>query len=67
VDQLTATFTSSIDVVKNNEQQAGSMSQDGAQRWVDDQDRLWEDAKKELQTRFALDAHAPIQHIGLIN
>jgi hypothetical protein len=67
LDQLTATFTSSIDVVKNNEQQAGSMSQDGAQRWVDDQDRLWEDAKKEFQTRFALDAHAPIQYIRLIN
>ena len=67
LDQLTATFTSSIDVVRSNEERAASMSQDGAQRWLDDQDRLWEDAKMEFQGRFALDGHAPIQHIRLIN
>ena len=67
LDQLAATFSSSIDVVRSNEERAGAMSTDGAQRWLDEQDCLWEDAKNSFQKRFSLDGHPPIQHIRLIN
>jgi hypothetical protein len=67
LDQVVATFTSCCDVVKENEGRATSMTEDGAQQWLDEQDRLWEDAKKTFQTQFNLDSQTAIQHIRLIN
>jgi hypothetical protein len=43
------------------------MSQDGAQQWIDEHEKMWTDAKLAFQSRFGLDSQAPIQHIRLID
>ena len=43
-------FTSSCDVVQAGEVRMASMSVDGAQAWLNEQDRLWSVAKQTFQT-----------------
>ena len=60
-------FTSSCDVVQAGEVRMASMSVDGAQARLNEQDRLWSVAKQTVQTRFKLDSQPPLQHIHLLN
>jgi hypothetical protein len=67
LDQVVATFSSCCDVVKDNEQRTASMTKDGAQQWLNEQDRLWDTAKAAFQRQFNLDSLPAIQHIRLID
>ena len=67
LDRIVQTFSSCCDVIKQGSQRTESMSLDGAQQWIDEQEKMWADAKSAFQTRFGLDSQPPIQHIRLIN
>jgi hypothetical protein len=67
LEQVVATFSSCCDLVKDNEDKTAAMTTDGAQRWFDEQDRLWNAAKDAYQSQFNVDSEPPIQHIRLIN
>jgi hypothetical protein len=67
LEQVVATFSSCCDLVKDNEDKTAAMTTDGAQRWFDEQDQLWNAAKDAYQSQFNVDSEPPIQHIRLIN
>jgi hypothetical protein len=67
LDRIVQTFSSCCDVIKQSSEHTESMSQDGAQRWIDEHEKMWTDAKLAFQSRFGLDSQAPIQHIQLID
>ena len=43
------------------------MTREGAQKWIDEQDQLWDAAKAAFLARFRLDSRPPLQHIRLVN
>lgn len=67
LDRCVQTFSSCCDVIKQSSERTESMSQDGAQRWIDEHEKMWTDAKLAFQSRFRLDSKPPIYHFRLIN
>ena len=67
LDRIVQTFSASCDEIKQNAERTSSMTMDGAQSWIDEQDRMWDNAKSTFQSLFSLDSQPPIQHIRLIN
>ena len=67
LNDIVQTFTSSCDLIKEGEARAAEMSPEGAQRWLDEQDKLWNAAKVTFQSRFKLDSQPPLHHFRLVN
>ena len=45
LDRIVQTFSSCYDVIKRSSERMESMSQDGVQWWIDEQEQMWADAK----------------------
>jgi len=43
------------------------MTPEHAQKWLDEQEKLWSAAKAAFQARFTSDSQPPLQHFRLIN
>ena len=67
LNDIVQTFTSSCDLIRAGEERAAKMTNDGAQQWLDEQKKFWNDAKAAFKSRFKLDSQAPLQHIRLVN
>jgi hypothetical protein len=67
LEAIMATFNSCCDLIRNEESESEKMSADGAQRWLDDQEALWEDAKLAYHRTFKFNARSPLQLVRMID
>jgi len=67
LNDIIQTFTSSCDLIQDGEERAAQMTPECAQKWLDEQEKLWSAAKAAFQARFTLDSQPPLQHFRLIN
>jgi len=67
LEAIMATFNSCCDLIQSEESESGKMSADGAQRWLDDQEALWENAKVAYHRTFNFNARSPLQLVRMID
>ena len=67
LDRVVQIFTASCDEIKQNGERTSSMTKDGAQQWIDEQDRMWDNAKSAFQSLFRLPAQPPVHYFRLMN
>jgi hypothetical protein len=67
LDQVIATFNGCCDIIKQEEEQTESMSLEGRQHWIEEQDRMWKEAKEGFLMRFQFNSRPMIQLIRLID
>jgi hypothetical protein len=67
LEGIFSTFNSCCDLVAVEEIKTMSMSEEGRQAWLREQDQLWEAAKNQFHLLFRFNSHAPIQQIKVID
>jgi hypothetical protein len=67
LNQVIATFNGYCDIVRSEQERSVLMTTDGAQNWLDAQEKLWNDAKQEFRECFNIDSRPPIQLFRLID
>ena len=67
LDKVIMTFNSCCDIITAEEEKASSMSVTGAQTWLDDQDKMWKEAKAQFHRLFKFHIYAPIEQVRLID
>src|SRR5579859_2188421 len=64
---MCTTFNACCDIVSEEGKKTGAMSAMGRQAWLLDQERMWEEAKRQFHSLFRFNSHAPIQQIKVID
>ena len=67
LEAIMATFNSCCDLIRSEESESEKMSADCAQRWLDDQEALWEDAKLVYHRTFKFNSRSPLQLVRMID
>ena len=67
LNDIIQTFTSSCVLIQDGEERTMQMTPEHAQKWLDEQEKLWSAAKAAFQARFTSDSQPPLQHFRLIN
>jgi hypothetical protein len=67
LERIMATFNSSCDLVKKEEERMSEMTTEDAQDWLDNQESLWQMARVGFNARFKLNTRPAIQLIRLID
>jgi hypothetical protein len=67
LEGIFSTFNSCCDLVTAEETKTMSMSEEGREAWVREQDHLWERAKADFHLLFRFNSHASIQQIKVID
>lgn len=67
LDQTLQTFTGCCTTIKESEERMASMTEGGAQAWLDAQDSYWNEAKAAFRNRFQFDSRPPIELVRLID
>ena len=67
LDKVISIFNSCCDIINAEEEKVSVMSVAGAQTWLDDQDRTWEEAKVQFHRMFKFNIYASIEQIRLID
>jgi len=67
VEDIMGTFNSCCDIIKAEESKLSAMKTDGAQRWLDEQNALWEAARTEYHDRFKFNHRSPLQFVRMVD